>query len=230
MGAASNRPTRLTFMRTTFFPLLAILCLALASTAFAGPIYDDGPIDGNTNALFIDGPAGAFGQTISDGFVASASGTPGVLNFGEWTFGTPTGVSWALGTTSFASDLGSGSGVAGSTFIGSNPFGFDVYNTQVNLTGASAQRAGNTYYLTLNGATDSVGGSDAWDVNGGAASCFFMNPAGSGPCGFSGESFTLGGCGAGPDCGPPVPEPSGILLFGSGLLALAGVVRRELNH
>ncbi len=220
-------------MRTISFFVLTILCLALCTTAFAGVIYDDGPIDGNTNALFIDGPGGAFGETISDGYVASGSGTPGVLNFGEWVApgSTPTGVSWALGTTSFASDLGRGSGVAGSTFLGSNPFGFDVYNTQVNLTGAAMQTAGNTYYLTLNGATDSLGGSDAWDINNGAAACFFENPAGSGPCGFPGESFTVVAntitCGTGPNCGLPA-EPSSILLFGSGILGLVGVLRRKL--
>ena len=39
-------------------------------------LYDDGPTDGNTNALFIDGPgAGPFSQTISDGFIAAASGS-----------------------------------------------------------------------------------------------------------------------------------------------------------
>jgi len=39
------------------------------------------------------------------------------------------------------------------------------------------------------------------------------------------ESFTLTGIG---DIGL-VPEPSSILLFGSGILGLAGVLRRKVN-
>ncbi len=202
--------------------VLTILCLALCTTAFGGVIYDDGPIDGNTNALYIDGPGGAFGQTISDGYVASGSGVPRVLNFGEWVApgSTPTGISWAFGTSSFGTTLGSGSGgidLSTSRDLGLNPFGFEVWETEVNLSGAAMQTAGTTYWLTLNGATDSLGGSDAWDINNGAATCFFESPAGSGSCGFSGESFTLSAAGTttittcsgrGPDCGPRSLSPA----------------------
>ena len=49
--------------------LLTILCLALSAPVFAGTlIYDDGPINGTSNSLFIDGVGGPFGQSISDGF------------------------------------------------------------------------------------------------------------------------------------------------------------------
>ncbi len=232
-------------MRIALLSLLTILCLALCSTAFAGVIYDDGPIDGNTNGLFIDGPGGAFGQTISDGYMATGSGTPGVLTFGEWTAvgSTPTAINWAFGSTSFGTDLGHGSGVidlSTSHDLGPNPFGFEIWETEVNLSGGTGllpQTMGGTYYLTLNGATDSLGGSDAWDINNGAATCFFENPAGSGPCGFPGESFTISTSAttttsttSTTTTSGTTPEPSSIMLLGSGILGLAGVLRRKLTR
>ena len=42
----------------------------------------------------------------------------------------------------------------------------------------------------------------------------------------------LAGCATGknsPDCGPPTPEPSSIVLLGSGILALAGLLRGKLK-
>ena len=65
-------------MRTTSFFLLAILCLALSSIAFAQSYFvNTGPINGNLNAFFIDGPGGPFGQSVSDGFVSVATGSSG---------------------------------------------------------------------------------------------------------------------------------------------------------
>ncbi|MGB7553467.1 MAG: PEP-CTERM sorting domain-containing protein [Candidatus Korobacteraceae bacterium] len=212
-------------MRTTSFFLLTILCFAL-STAFTQSFINTGPINGNLNAFFIDGPGGPFGQSISDGFVANATGNPDIVNFGEWTLGgAPTVVNWSLGTTSFGSDLGSGGGAVTSTFLGTDSFGYGIYNTQ--LIGAlGSLMYGDTYYLTLSGANDAGGSQfDGWDDNESVlASCYFQNPNGSGGCPTTeSESFTITGC-----CGPPVPEPSSILLFGSGILGFAGVFRRKL--
>ncbi len=222
--------------RTLFFLfLLAILCFALSGIAFAD-IYDNGPINGNTYAFFIDGPGGPFGQSVSDGFVAPRAFIATTLNFGEWTLGgAPTVVNWSLGTTSFGSDIGRGGGAVTSSFLGINSFGYGIYNTEIGVSGYF--NFGNTYYLTLSGANDAGGSQfDAWDDNEGPASCYFENPNGSGGCPTSeSESFTLNGacmcgCGlAGPHCGEPVLEPSNILLFGSGILAFAGVLRRKLH-
>ncbi len=231
-------------MRTTSFFLLTILCFAL-STASAQVLFTSGPINGNLNAFFIDGPGGPFGELISDGFVATATGNAGDLGFGEWTLGgAPTIVSWSLGTTSFGTDLGSGGGAVTSIFIGTDSFGYGIYNTQVSISGSL--RAGHTYYLTLSGAND-VGGSqfDAWDDNESLlASCWFENPNGSGGCPTTeSESFTIStggttstsstttcyGCCGGHDGINCIPEPSTILLFGSGIVGFAGVLRRKLH-
>lgn len=153
-------------LRISARSLLGILCLALAVVPVsANTLYSNGSINGNLNAFFIDGLGGPFGQSISDGFVASASGTATSLNFGEWTLGgAPTVVSWAVGTSSFGSQIASGAGAVTSTFLGTNGFGYGIYDTQISISGALT--AGDTYYLTLSGANDSGGTQfDAWDDN-----------------------------------------------------------------
>ena len=212
---------------------LTILCLALSTFAFAGTVYDDGAINGNVNAFIIDGPGGSFGQTISDGFFATGgtSAGPITIDFGEWVaFGsTPSTINWALGSLgAFSSDIGSGSGVASfNLLIPDNPFGFAVYDTKINGTALAAMSVGTQYWLTLGGASDSSGGTfDGWDLNGGPASCeFAVGGVDQGSCGAPpiGEAFTITG-------GTVTPEPSSILLLGSGILGLAGVLRRKLTR
>ncbi len=91
---------------------LAILCLVFTVPTFAdNVIFDDGATNGTYNGFFIDGPnPGPYSQSISDGFVATASGVASSLDFGIWvpTGTTPTTVSWWLGTSAFGGDLGSG--------------------------------------------------------------------------------------------------------------------------
>jgi hypothetical protein len=226
-------------MRTTSFFLLTILCLALTASA---QIYSEGPIDGNNNAFFVTGPAfpnflGSF-QDISNGFVAANSGSPGGLEWGEWSVGAPTSFSYELGSAAFGTDLGSGTvaqNAGNSHFLFTNGFGYGVYDVGIEITPA-AMTAGNTYWLSISNATDAANdGTQGWDIpnggSGGPAICNFRQSGTNfGNCGLGGESFTLSGCGAGPDCGPPVPEPGSILLFGSGIVGLAGVVRRKLNR
>ena len=91
--------------------------------------------------------------------------------------------------------------------------------------------AGNEYWLSISNATDAGSSStEAWDIpnggRGGPATCNFRQSGTNfGSCGLGGESFTLSSVGGG-----TTPEPSSILLFGSGILGLAGVLRRKLTR
>jgi hypothetical protein len=205
-------------MKTRIVTLL-IAFLAISIPGIGGILYDDGPIDGQNNAWFIDGPgSGPYSQWIADQFVATGSGIAGSLDAGIWvTAGTtPTTLSWWLGTAPLIGDLSSGV-VAQVSYVYVTTYGsrYDVFN--VHVTGLSGLiQAGNTYFLTLGGGNNSTGNQFvSWDVNGGPATCSW----GVYDCG-GGEAFTL-------YSGSAVPEPSTITLIGTGLLAVAGALRRK---
>jgi hypothetical protein len=207
--------------------LLMVVVLS-AGRALADTLYSDGPADGTTRGIFMCGPGCSVGnnQTISDGFVASASGNVAILDFTEWVpyTTTPTSITWSLGTTAFASNISSGSTpLVNSTFQFLNSDGYEVYNVEV--TGLSGSLvAGQTYYLTLGGANDSGGTQmDAWDVNDGPATCSYTSGGvPQGPCGFGGETFTLSS-----NSTAATPEPGSLMLLGPSMLGFAGVLRRK---
>ncbi len=215
--------------------LLTILCLALGTTAFADTIFSEGPVLAADNGIFIDGNGGPFGQSLSDGFVAATGGSGGQVYFAEWVLGgtTPTGVTWAIGNNNFSGTLTSAADFGSTLYCssggsGCDAFGYDVYISHFSISGTSFT-AGNEYWLTLTNATDNQGiGYNAWDITSpGPATCDVEHgvivPGGGGACGFQGESFTI-------TSGGTTPEPSSILLLGSGILGLAGVLRRKLTR
>jgi len=216
---------------TLSLTILCILCLALTAYAGTTTFYNDGGIDGHDRDLPVIGPNYPGGIDISNGFVAAASGTPTTLEWGEWSAFAPTSFSYELGSAAFGTDLGSGTvalNASNSHFLFSNSFGYDIYDVTIGITPA-ALTAGNTYWLSLSNGDDAQhSGTEAWDLpnggSGGPATCNFRQSGTNfGDCGLGGEAFTLSGC-----CGP-VPEPSSIMLFGSGILGLVGVLRRKLN-
>jgi hypothetical protein len=206
-------------MRIGTIPLLAILCIALSAPAFAD-LYNNGPTNGTSNLFFLY-------YSISDEFVPNASANMTSFDVALW---VPTnesfyGVDWAVGTTSFGNDVGSGLALTASLTLLCNagqPFNggtcglgaSNVYDARFNV-GTLPLVAGDSYWLTLEyGYPNNVG----WDINAGP-SLAYHNKVGQVPS----ESFTING-GA-----EPVPEPASIMLFGSGILGLAGMLRRKLN-
>src|SRR5271165_1375183 len=207
--------------------LLALLCLALAAVpagATVQDIYDNGLINGTTDAWTIN-----FGYIVSDSYVSDGSTVTRFL-FGVWEFpgDTMTSVQWSItsgensGTT-----FGSGTASVGSNltdkFISTNQFGYDI--DVITVTGLNVnQVAGSTYWLNLQNAAVPSGDPVFWDENSGAGcksnGCPSM--ASESTVGtIASEAFTL-------EYVETTPEPGSVVLFGSGILGLAGVLRRKL--
>jgi len=209
--------------RSGLLSLLTILCLMLAVAPAMADTYSNGPFNGTNDAWTIN-----FGFTVSDSFMLS-SGPVDSFHFVYWDASSTdllTTADLQLGTTSFG---GSATTVAFSnTFLGTNQFGYNLY--QADATGLSIPWAGGAGFATLGNACSTSGCSVSnpiyWDENSGPSTAY-ENTLGSIPS----EAFTVSGCsgcvcGSSPSC---VPEPSTItLLFGSGIVGLAGVLRRWL--
>jgi len=214
---------------------LSILCLALAGMpAWAQWSYDNGSINGTDFAWTIN-----FGYVVSDTFY-SAGPTTGFA-FGAWEYpgDSLTSLGWSIttgenGGTTIGSGTASSSGGKGGTltdqFLFFNSQGFDV--DLITVTGLNvATASGTTYWLNLQNAAVPSGDPVYWDQNsgvgcdgsGGGANC--PSQASELSLGtVASEAFTISGSnGTG-----TTPEPSSILLFGSGILGLAGLLRRKL--
>jgi hypothetical protein len=214
---------------------LVVLCLALVLPASAQVLYDDGPINGTTDAWTIN-----FGYIVGDTFTLSANSTVGGFNFGVWEFpgDVLTSVQWSV-TQNFNEGTVYGSGVASGKnltdqFISSNQYGYDI--DKVTVTGLNLPlSAGQTYWLNLQNATVPSGNPVFWDENDGVGCKGDDGKGGGCPsqadwtgCISAGalcppESFDINGTSGG-----TTPEPSSFMLFGSGVLGLAGVLRRKL--
>ena len=213
----------------TLSALLTLLCLALAAVpAAAQVLYDNGPINGTTDAWTIN-----FGFIVSDTFTLSANSTVGGFNFGVWEFpgDVLTSVGWTISTGENGGTLlGSGT-VSGKNltdqFISTNQYGYAI--DEITATGLNVGLSGGTYWLNLQNAMVPDGDPVFWDENSGVgcggsdgkgSNCPSMASESALGTLFS-ESFTITGSGT-------TPEPSSVMLFGSGILGLAGLVRRKL--
>jgi hypothetical protein len=204
--------------------LFALLVLpVIALPIHAGVVYDDGPINGTTDAWTIN-----FGFVVSDTFTVS-SGTSYLngLTFGAWLDpgDTITSVEVSMtsqpdgGTVYFDEMVNltqSGCSI--------NQFGFDVCTETGSFHGPTLPNG--TYWLNLQNAMVPNGDPVYWDENSGigctSPGCPSMATT-SEP--IPPESFTLYGGQAG-----TAPEPGSVLLFGSGIAGLAGVLRRRRNN
>ena len=203
--------------------LLTIACLMLAvAPAMADTLYSNGPYNGTVDAWTIN-----FGFAVSDSFTAPGNSTITGFDFVYWDASNTdllTTVDMSIGSTSFGNDIFSGTLSGGTnTFLSTNPYGYNLYSVPIVVTVTIQTTGGTVAYATLSNACTTSGCSVStpiyWDENSGPSTAY-ENTLGSIPS----ESFTIEGTPS-----STTPEPSSIMLFGSGILGLAGILRRKLN-
>lgn len=205
--------------------LVAVGILALAAVpALAQTVYSNGPINGNGDAWTVN-----FGFIVSDTF--------NVVNNGTTVTGFDFGVHLFPGDTLTSAELSITSGENGGTtyfdqtvnFVQSNcmvnGFGFNVCTESSTFSGPTLNAG--TFWVNLQNASEPSGDPAYWDENSGP-SMASENTIGSIPS----EAFTILGTSSSAtsttSTTTSVPEPSSILLLGSGILGLAGLLRRKL--
>jgi hypothetical protein len=218
---------------TTRIASLTILCLMLAAVpAAAQVLYDNGPINGTTDAWTIN-----YGFVIGNSFALLNKSTVGGFNFGVWEFAGDvlTSVDWSItqypiGGTTYGSGTASGKNLT-DQFISVNQYGYDI--DVITVTGLNVDLASGQYWLNLQNAVVPSGNPVYWDENSGAGckgddgmggGC--PSEASSGGVGSDpSESFDINGTNGGTGS---TPEPSSAVLVGSGILGVAGLLRRKL--
>jgi PEP-CTERM motif-containing protein len=205
-------------LRITSLAIVLVALVAIPALA-QNDIYDNGPINGTVDAWTIN-----FGFIVSDTFtIAEGGNTVNGLTFGAWLF--PGDILQSAEVSITSSEFGGTTyfdGVVNFTQSGctSNQFGFDVCNETGSFDPVSL--SGGTYWLNLQNAVVNTGDPVYWDENGGPSSAS-ENSVGTIPS----EAFTILG-GTTTTTTSTTPEPSSILLLGSGLLGMAGLLRRKL--
>jgi hypothetical protein len=199
----------MTTRKHAFYGICLLAALSLAAVqAKADLIYDNGPINGTFGAYVVSAP-----YSVSDSFAVTGSASLGSAQVGLWVNhgDAPSTIAWSIGTAPFLSDISSGTSSFMNTLLFTNLFGYDVYRSVFNITGAVGP---GTYYLTLYNGTSNIYNSVAWDENGGPSTAY-LNGAGQIPS----ESFQI--FGTVPDAG------SSVMLLGIGLAGV-GWMRRKL--
>jgi hypothetical protein len=219
-------------MRIASLSLLA-LCLVLAAIpamAQDTTLYDNGPVNGQVDAWTVN-----FGFAVSDTFHLSSASSIETLDFWAWVEpgDTATSVEMAIGSGGyFTNDLFDGTVSLTQSNCFSNNFGLDVCNEHASFN--NIQLGAGNYFLTLENAATVEGEPVYWDENSGVGcqsngcpSSAQENTLGTVPS----EAFTLNGTATTTTTttsSTSTPEPSSIMLFGSGILGLAGILRRKL--
>jgi len=199
--------------------LLTIVCVMVAvAPAMADTLYSNGAPNGNVDAFTIN-----FGFAVSDSFTCGGSNGCSVEGFNFVTWSLPgdslTSVEMQLGTSSFGSSYSDQVlSPSSSTLLFTNPFGFQI--TEYGFSFSNVGLPEGTSWITLSNAVVNTGGPIYWDQNSGPSTAFD-----SGVGSIPSESFTITGTTNG---GETIPEPTSILLFGSGIFGLVGVLRRKL--
>ena len=209
---------------TLFLAALLLLGPVVIPMAAQSDTYDNGPTNGTSDGWTIN-----FGFAVSDSFTINSASTVSELSFATWVL--PGDVLESAEVSITSSEFGGTSyfdQTVNFTQSGcvSNQYGYDVCTESGTFSGPSLNAG--SYWLNLQNASVNTGDPVYWDENSGPSSAS-ENSIGTIPS----ESFTLlggssGGSSSTSSGGTSTPEPSSIMLFGSGVLGLAGVLRRKL--
>ena len=208
--------------------VLLLLSFTAAPLLAQSDIYDNGPTNGTTDGWTIN-----FGFTVSDTFTVYGYNPVNGLDFAAWLL--PGDVLQSAEVSITSMEFGGTTyfdGVVNFTQSScvNNQYGYDVCTESGSF--ADVYLNAGTYWLNLQNATVNTGDPVYWDENSGPSQAS-ENSVGTIPS----ESFTVLGGGtctlAGANCQPPPesPEPSSLMLLGSGaavMFCFAGNWLRKL--
>ncbi len=214
-------------MKTSLWSLTVLaglfLALGIAHSASAQTLFENGPINGHTDAWTIN-----FGFIVSDSFtISGGNSTVTGMSFGAWLFPGDVLESVELSLTSFE--------FGGTTYFDQvvkftasgcfvNNYGYDVCEETASFNGLTLGNG--TYWVNLQNAASTLGDPVFWDENSGIGCHSQGCPSDSSiPNGtLPSEAFTILGTSSGTGT---TPEPGSLLLFASGIVAVGGMLRRK---
>jgi hypothetical protein len=209
--------------------MLSLMALVAAPAFGSTTVYDNGPINGSVDAWTIN-----FGYAVTDSFTLASTTTITGFTFGVWAYPGDTAISvdYSIGTSSF--DGTPTTTALSSSYLYTNQYGYDI--DELTASGLNYQLGPGTYWFTLQNAVTTQGNPLYWDENGGAG-CTGDDGNGGG-CPSLAQQSSLGTIPsesfqiisvAETNTSSTTPEPGTIMLFGTGIIAAAGALKRKLR-